>query len=113
MYEYKAKVIRIVDGDTIELLIDLGFGVSKVEMTRLANIDAYEKSLRNGQTAEEKALGIEATNYLIDLLSNKDVIVKTVKDSGKYGRYIANIFYNDESISDLMVKLGYAHYKEY
>jgi len=112
MYEYKATVINIVDGDTIDLIVDCGFGIKKEDRFRLARIDAYEKTLRYGQTEEEKALGIEATKYLNDLILNKEVIVRTEKE-GKYGRYIAEIIFEDENLNDAMVKLGYAIYKEY
>ena len=109
MYEYKAFVKRVIDGDTCEVIIDLGFSITFQTTLRFSRIDAYEKTLRSGQTEAEKALGLAATAYLANLIEGQTVTIQTSKQ-GKYGRYLAEIIYQDTNINDSMVKLGYAHY---
>jgi endonuclease YncB( thermonuclease family) len=103
LYEYRAEVLRVVDGDTIWLAWkDYGDGLkvhggdtSATAMPyRLAGINAYEKSLRGGTTPEEKAKGIEATHWLMDLIEGKTIFLKSVKggEKGGFGRYLAYIF---------------------
>lgn len=107
MYTYKVKEItKIVDGDTVDVLIDLGFGLTKKERVRVAGIDAPESRTRD---LYEKKLGLEAKQFLKNKLENNDVIIKTEKE-GKYGRilgwlYIENI---SCSINELMIIKGYA-----
>jgi len=117
MYEYKATVMRIIDGDTIEVVIDLGFFVTIKQTVRFARIDAYEIKKYAGVTDEEKAKGIEGKNYLESLLLNREIRVVTVKDQGKYGRYIADVFLDEDgmniNVNDEMVKLGFAQYVKY
>lgn len=109
MYEYKIKEIKkIYDGDTITVVIDLGFGVYKTDKLRLAFINAPE--LRG----EEHDEGIKSRDWLRDKLyssmdSGTDIIIKTSKDrKGKYGRYIADIFIGSKSVNREMIELGFA-----
>ena len=109
LYHYKAKVIKIVDGDTVYCDVDLGFYFSnKVMLFRLAGINAPELK---GSTREA---GLKAKEYIIDRIADKDVILMSKKDKkDKYGRYLAYIYYQDETgnwtcINDLMVKDGVA-----
>jgi micrococcal nuclease len=106
MYEYAIKeVVKVVDGDTIDVLIDLGFNLTKKERIRLAGIDTPESRTRN---LEEKKMGLEAKEYLQNKLDNcKNLRVKTEKD-GKYGRMLGWIHGNDENINNIMVTEGYA-----
>lgn len=106
MYEYAIKeVVKVVDGDTIDVLIDLGFNLTKKERIRLAGIDTPESRTRN---LEEKKMGLEAKEYLQNKLDNcNDLRVKTEKD-GKYGRMLGWIHGNDENINNIMVTEGYA-----
>jgi micrococcal nuclease len=106
MYEYAIKeVVKVVDGDTIDVLIDLGFDLTKKERIRLAGIDTPESRTRN---LEEKKMGLEAKEYLQNKLDNcKNLRVKTEKD-GKYGRMLGWIHGNDENINNIMVTEGYA-----
>lgn len=109
MYEYKIKeVIKIVDGDTIDVLIDLGFDITIKQRVRLYGIDAPESITSD---AKEKKLGIESKEYLKKwLLDKKNLIVKTIKDD-KYGRILAKITSQDQDnscINDEMIKYGYA-----
>ena len=111
MYVYNAKVNRIVDGDTIDVTLDLGFGVKYDQRVRLAGIDTPEKRTRN---AAEKALGIDATNWLTKQLEGlSKVIIKTELDGaiGKYGRVLGWLYISDDapkSLNSQMVDEGYA-----
>ena len=89
MYEYAVKEItKVIDGDTVDVVIDLGFDLSKKERVRLAGIDTPESRTRD---AEEKVFGLEAKAYLKTRLENcEKLIVKTEKD-GKYFSAIKSI----------------------
>ena len=79
MYEYKIKeIVKIVDGDTIDILIDLGFGLTKKERVRLAGIDTPESRTTN---LEEKAMGLEAKEVLTKMLSGGKLAIKRQYDS--------------------------------
>jgi|TARA_R100000008_G_C3523093_1_gene135096 micrococcal nuclease len=108
MYEYKVKeVVKVVDGDTIDVVIDLGFDLSKKERVRLAGIDTPESRTRD---LEEKKLGLEAKEHLSTNLTNaKQLIISTEKD-GKYGRMLGTIHMNDDivSLNQQMIDKGYA-----
>ncbi len=97
MYNYRAKVERVVDGDTIDLeWWDLGAGVrlfptsTKPLRMRFAGIDAYETSLRGDTTPEEKLKGIEAREWLRREIEGKRVRIRTVLDgeTGSFGRFL-------------------------
>ena len=111
MYVYNAKVNRIVDGDTIDVTLDLGFGVKYDQRVRLAGIDTPEKRTRN---AAEKVLGIDATDWLTkQLTSLSTVIIKTELDGaiGKYGRVLGWLYISEKapkSLNSQMVDEGYA-----
>ncbi len=105
MYEYKIKEIKkIYDGDTITVVIDLGFGVTKLEKLRLAFIDAPE--IRG----DEREQGLVSRDWLRNELytaveKGTDIIIKTFRDrKGKYGRYIAEIFIDGISINQKMIQ---------
>jgi len=106
MYEYAIKeVVKIVDGDTVDVIIDLGFNLSKKERIRLAGIDTPESRTRD---LEEKAMGLEAKDYLTNKIEACDALrVKTEKD-GKYGRMLGWLYDGDANINMIMVTDGYA-----
>lgn len=85
MYQYKAKVTKVVDGDTVYVEADLGFFIKTHLKLRLAGINAPE--IRG----EEREEGLKAKENLKKLLGNGDVIIETSK-TGKYGRWIAKIY---------------------
>ena len=91
MYEYKAKVVSVYDGDTLRADIDLGFGVwLKNQSIRWLKIDTPE--IRG----EERPRGIEARDRVRELILWKDIILKTYKDGkGKYGRWLAEVYFVD------------------
>jgi len=109
------KINKVLDGDTIDVTIDLGFDLYKKERVRIAGVDTPEKRTRN---AEEKVLGIDATNWLKDKLSgaisgDDDLIIRTelVGGVGKYGRLLGWCYVGDAEISlnEQMIEEGYAH----
>jgi micrococcal nuclease len=111
MYEYRVKkVLKIVDGDTIDVDIDLGFSVSFTQRVRLAGIDTPESRTTD---LKEKALGLEVKEYLKNLLDGaEDIVIQTEKpdSSEKYGRILGWLFINDEdtSLNEKMINEGYA-----
>lgn len=111
MYEYYVrKVENVVDGDTIDVLIDLGFDILFESRVRLAGIDTPES--RTSDKAE-KVLGLESKEYLKKQLKDaKSIVIKTEKmnSSEKYGRILGWLYINGdtESINDKMINDGYA-----
>jgi micrococcal nuclease len=111
MYEYYVrKVDNVVDGDTIDVLIDLGFDILFQSRVRLAGIDTPESRTKD---LAEKALGIESKEYLKKYLKDaKSVVIKTEKmdSSEKYGRILGWVYVNGdtESLNDKMINDGYA-----
>jgi len=111
MFEYYVKkVTKVVDGDTIDVDIDLGFDISFTSRVRLAGIDTPES-----RTSDkiEKSLGLESKAYLKNAIDNaKSVVIKTEKmdSSEKYGRILGWVFLDgsDKSINDKMIEDGYA-----
>ena len=104
-YIYNAIVTNVVDGDTFDVDIDLGFSVTVSQRIRLYNIDAFETSLRGGTTPQEKEKGLEAKKLLTDLLVGNSVVLETVQDKqGKYGRYLANIYIENRSVASILLE---------
>ena len=111
MYKYRAKLIKVVDGDTIDFSIDVGFKMTTEQRIRLKGIDTPE-TWRRKKDSEEYKQGKIATNFVIKRLeeNNNECVVRTDKDTGVYGRYIADILLPDSDISlnDELVQKGYA-----
>ena len=111
MYEYYVKKVEnVVDGDTIDVLIDLGFDILFASRVRLAGIDTPESRTKD---LKEKALGLESKEYLKKHLKDaKSVVIKTEKmnSSEKYGRILGWVYINGdtESLNDKMINDGYA-----
>ena len=108
------EINRVVDGDTIDVTIDLGFDLFKKERVRVAGVDTPEKRTRD---LEEKELGIEATNWLKEKLDgaitgDDDLVIRTelVGGMGKYGRLLGWRYIGDSelSLNELMIDEGYA-----
>ena len=106
MYTYFVKSIdRVVDGDTVDISIDLGFDLTKKERVRLAGIDTPETRTKD---TKEKELGYEAKEFLeIHLMKASKLTVKTEKD-GKYGRMLGWIYIGQTNLNEEMVYRGYA-----
>jgi micrococcal nuclease len=111
MYEYYVrKVEKVVDGDTIDVLIDLGFDILFQSRVRLAGIDTPESRTKD---LKEKALGLESKEYLSKHIKDaKSVVIKTEKmnSTEKFGRILGWIYVNGdtESLNDKMINDGYA-----
>ena len=112
MYEYSCEVERVVDGDTIDVTLDLGFDILHKCRVRLYAIDTPESRTRN---KDEKARGKMATAFLKEAIEEgeKVVIQTKLKDSkGKYGRVLGNVVVDGKNINQMMVKchLAVAYY---
>jgi micrococcal nuclease len=111
MFEYYVKKVEnVVDGDTIDVVIDLGFDIMFASRVRLAGIDTPESRTKD---LKEKTLGLESKEYLKKHLKDaKSVVIKTEKmdSSEKYGRILGWLYVNGEteSVNDKMINDGYA-----
>ena len=108
------EINRVVDGDTIDVTIDLGFALYKKERVRIAGVDTPEKRTRD---LEEKALGIDATNWMKDQLEgaidgDDELTIRTELQGGvgKYGRLLGWLYVGDDNVSlnEQMIEQGYA-----
>ena len=111
MYQYKCKIVRVVDGDTVDVDIDLGFGVwLRNQRIRMYGIDTPESRTSD---KVEKVYGKAATEFLIKWTNAGHLVLKTFKDGkGKYGRILGEIWrttdFADQSINDYMVEKHHA-----
>ena len=118
MHEYRVEIVKVVDGDTVDVDIDLGFGIwMKNERVRLFGIDTPESRTRD---LEEKKYGKAAKAYLVDKLNSGKPILKTFKDGvGKYGRILGEFWVEEvaeesenitvkTNINQLMIEEHYA-----
>ena len=108
------KINKVVDGDTIDVTLDLGFSLTKKERVRIAAVDTPEKRTRN---LEEKELGIDATNWLKDKIKDTlagvdELTIRTELTGGvgKYGRLLGWLYVGDDelSLNEQMIEEGYA-----
>jgi len=107
MYEYKATIRRVVDGDTVDVTLDLGFNILYNSRIRLLGIDTPESRTRD---LEEKARGLAAKDRVKELCPvGSLVILKTTKDGrGKFGRILGEIFVGDVNVNQQLVSEGHA-----
>lgn len=111
MYEYRVKkLINVIDGDTIDVDIDLGFDISLLRRVRMAGIDTPESRTTD---KAEKVLGLEAKEYLKKMMKDaKTIVIKTeLPDSSeKYGRILGWVYIDNatKSINEQMIEDGYA-----
>lgn len=107
MWEYRAIVVRVVDADTLDLDVDLGFGIHKKDRFRLARIDAWETR----GLEREKGLAAKAFAEAFCPVGS-EVRVVTKPEQGKYGRYIAEIYREVDgelrNLGDLLLEAGHA-----
>ena len=108
------KINRVVDGDTIDVTLDLGFSLTKKERVRIAGVDTPEKRTRD---PEEKTLGIDATNWMKEKLTetikgDEELVIRTELKGGvgKYGRLLGWLYVGDDefSLNEQMITEGYA-----
>ena len=111
MYEYRCKVTRVVDGDTVDVDIDLGFGVwLHKERVRIYGIDTPESRTRD---LEEKKYGLAAKEFVKEFVRDKggsNIVLRTQKydAKGKFGRILGDIIVDNVSMSDTMIKEHHA-----
>ena len=114
MYRYGAKLLRVVDGDTADVMIDLGFDVWTKARLRFKGVDTWEKRTRN---LEEKAKGLLASKFTEEHLKlNDGKFVIQSYGTGKYGRVLAEIFINidgeETSLNKLLIENRHAYVYE-
>lgn len=116
MYHYKAKVERIVDGDTIDVVIDLGFKITTFQRIRLAKINTPE-TYNVKKDSEEYQQGLLSKQFIERRLAanNNEIQLETEKVTEKYGRYIGTIWLADSptALNDELVENGFAKYVRY
>ena len=111
MYEYKCQEIKkVVDGDTVDIVLNLGFNILHAVRVRLASIDTPQSRTRD---LDEKARGLLAKEFLKNWLSQehekKKIVIKTFKKSkGKFGRVLAEIWVNDVNVNEDMIECYHA-----
>jgi micrococcal nuclease len=107
MYEYRCEIVKIIDGDTVDVDIDLGFGIwMRNERVRLYGIDTPESRTRD---LEEKKYGLAAKEFLTKWLSAGNITLKTHKDAeGKFGRILGELWYNDVNINQKLIEEHHA-----
>ena len=111
MYEYKCIILRVIDGDTVDVDIDLGFGIWRHrERVRLLGIDTPESRTRD---LVEKKFGLAAKAKLKSLLGKTTVLKTTINKKGvdmkgKFGRVLGDFLQNDKSVAKIMCETGHA-----
>ena len=106
MYIYKAKCLRVVDGDTIDAQIDLGFDTHKVIRIRLVGINAAESRTKD---LWEKERWLAAKKFVKDILKkHQNKFILESQGVGKYGRCLGEIFLGDVKLNDLLISEGHA-----
>lgn len=114
LWHYRARVTRVIDGDTVECVVDVGFGSYRTERLRLAGVDAPELRPRRGspeEREEERQLAHKAKARVVELLEGRECLVRIYK-TGSFGRWIAQIYHdpfdNTKTINDLLLQEGLA-----
>ena len=108
LYHYKAKIDRVVDGDTVDVLIDLGFDMHSRQRVRLWGINTPECRTRDKR---ENALGLAAKARLIEILGfadNRCVIATRLDRKGKFGRVLGILYVDDLDINEQLIEEGHA-----
>lgn len=104
MYEYSATVVNVVDGDTVDAIIDVGFKMTTKQRLRLNRINTLEV---HDPDPVKRALAMEAKKYMIDTLLGEKVIVKTQK-SDAFGRWLAEVYLQDVNINSVLLETNLA-----
>ena len=110
MFDYRCKVTRVVDGDTIDVNLDLGFSIWHQARVRMLGIDTPESRTRN---LEEKAMGLASKARLKELLKGKKIEIECSKEKGKFGRVLGVVWATDKAgdrvnCNDQLCAEGYA-----
>lgn len=108
LYTYRARAIRVIDGDTLVLDVDLGMGIHSVQTCRLHGIDTPEV-YGVDKDSDEYARGTRAARILTMAVTGQTLIVRTHKDRGdKYGRLLADVYVNGTNVADVLKQAGLA-----
>jgi len=111
MYEYSCRINRVIDGDSVDVCIDLGFDISFTSSVRLYGIDTPESRTRDPQ---EKKCGLLSKKFLEEAVKNgKNIIIRTQKDEkGKFGRVLGSLIIDGANINHKMIEenLAVAYY---
>ena len=102
--QFQARVKRVVDGDTLDLDIDLGFRITLRERVRLMGIDTPETRTRD---PVEKANGLKSKEFVIGFIADGSVIIK-VHGFGKFGRPLVDLYKDDICLNERLVQMGLA-----
>ena len=108
MFEYRVKITRVVDGDTVDAELDLGFNIKYKERIRLMGIDTPESRTRN---KVEKKLGLKSKARLKELISEHkgNIILTTAKEGkGKFGRILGTLYAGGEDLCEVLMNEGHA-----
>jgi len=112
LYQYKGKILRIVDADTVDAELDLGFGITMTQRFRINDYDAPETWKPRNE--KEKEHGSAATKRATELLVGKEILFKSSKVPGIYGRYGATIWLEDgRDFAEVMISEGFSKKKSY
>lgn len=105
MYEYNAKIVNVVDGDTFDVDIDLGFHIHIHERIRVLDLDTPEK-----RGNKEKEAGLAVTEYATKNFLNREIVLRSreeiEKDTDSFGRWLCEVLINGKSMADIYTKLG-------
>jgi len=108
VFQYKALVVNIVDADTVDLMVDVGFRHWMKDRFRLYGIDAWEPK------GKEREKGVAATLALKRFIDKKELTIKTHSDKqGKYGRWLADLYLDNTHINKWLVESGHAVWVDY
>ena len=111
MYQFKAIIIKVVDGDTVDVRINLGFNIETIQRIRILDLDTPE--IYHPSCFAEKEHGVKAKKEAERLLMGKEVVIHTFQNKGKYGRYLAGIYLANGNYADIMKEAGFQKRKDY
>ena len=112
LYQYRGVIRRVVDADTVDAAVDMGFGITMVQRFRVNDYDAPETW--RPSNAKEKEHGLAATNRANELLVGKDILIKSTKVAGIYGIFGATIWLDDgRNFAEVMISEGFSKKKTY
>lgn len=105
LFNYKCELIRVIDGDTLDAFIDLGFNVKIKKRIRLMGVDTWESRTRN---LEEKKKGLIAKQFTKDFLKEGKFTVRS-HGVGKFGRLLGSIFIDKKCLNTVLIKEGHGY----
>jgi micrococcal nuclease len=111
MYEYRARCLNVVDGDTIDVLVDLGLRTYQTHRIRLAHVDTPERGQDGFREAKEFTETFCGVRYpLPQADADWPLVIRTIKPADKYGRWLAEVWSDDQSLHELLVARNLARW---